>query len=43
MYLVDTDVLSALRRPERHVSVTLWVSTQRNEDLHLSVVATVRI
>lgn len=39
MYLVDTDVLSALRRPERHVSVTLWVSTQRNEDLHLSVVS----
>ena len=39
MYLVDTDVLSALRRPERHLSVTHWVSAQRNENLHLSVIS----
>lgn len=39
MYLVDTDVLSALRRPERHVSLTRWVSVQRNENLHLSVIS----
>jgi len=38
MYLVDTDVLSALRRPQRHPSATRWVSAQGNENLHLSVI-----
>ena len=39
MYLIDTDVLSALRRRERHPAVVRWVSEQRPGDLHLSVVS----
>ena len=33
MFLIDTDVLSALRRRERHIEVVRWVSTQRERDL----------
>ena len=39
MYLIDTDVLSALRRRERSQSISRWVSAQRDTDLHLSVVS----
>ena len=39
MYLLDTDVLSALRRRERSPGVARWVSAQRETDLHLSVVS----
>ncbi len=39
MYLVDTDVLSALRTPRRQVAVTQWVSARSNQDLHLSVIS----
>ena len=39
MYLIDTDVLSALRRRERSPSISRWVSEQRDTDLHLSVVS----
>ena len=38
MFLVDTDVLSALRRRERHPKVVAWLSSQRDSELHLSVV-----
>lgn len=38
MFLVDTDVLSALRRRERNPKVVTWVSNQRGSDLYLSVV-----
>ena len=38
MYLIDTDVLSALRRPDRNPEVVGWVSAQRAADLYLSVV-----
>ena len=38
MYLIGTDVMSALRRRERHPGVVQWVSEQRATDLHLSVV-----
>ncbi len=38
MYLIDTDVISALRRRERNPGVVHWVSEQRATDLHLSVV-----
>ena len=38
MFLIDTDVLSALRRRERHPEVVEWLSVQRDSDLHLSVV-----
>ena len=38
MFLLDTDVLSALRRRERNPRVALWVEEQRASDLYLSVV-----
>ncbi len=38
MYLIDTDVLSALRRPGRNPDIVAWVSAQRAADLYLSVV-----
>ncbi len=38
MYLLDTDVLSALRRRERNPSAVRWVESQRTANLHLSVV-----
>ena len=38
MFLVDTDVLSALRRRERSPETVRWAETQRTPDLHLSVV-----
>ena len=39
MYLLDTNVLSALRRRQRHARVMGWVSTQRSNDLHVSVIS----
>ena len=39
MYLLDTNVLSALRRRQRHAQVVRWVSTQRSSDLHVSVIS----
>ena len=39
MYLIDTDVLSALRRRERSPGISRWVSAQRDTDLHLSAVS----
>ena len=38
MFLMDTDVLSALRRRERNPGAVLWVESQRTADLYLSVV-----
>ena len=38
MFLLDTDVLSALRRRERHPEAVRWVETQRTADLYISVV-----
>lgn len=38
MYLLDTDVLSALRRRERDPAVARWLEAQRTTDLYLSVV-----
>ena len=38
MLLLDTDVLSALRRRERNPAVTRWLEAQRTADLYLSVV-----
>ena len=37
-FLIDTDVLSALRRRERNPATVRWVETQRTADLYLSVV-----
>ena len=38
MFLLDTDVLSALRRRERNPNVSRWVEGRRTSDLHISVV-----
>ena len=38
MFLLDTDVLSALRRRERNPEAVRWVEQQRTADLHISVV-----
>ena len=38
MYLLDTVVVSALRRPERHVPVAQWLQNQPPEALYISVI-----
>ena len=38
MFLLDTDVLSGLRRPERDANLEAWVRRQRTADLYLSVI-----
>ena len=39
MYIIDTDVLSALRKRERNPEVARWLADQRATDLYLSVVS----
>lgn len=39
MFLIDTDVLSALRRRDRYPQIARWMSRQRAGDLYLSVVS----
>ena len=38
MYLLDTDVLAALRRRQRDPAAARWLEAQRTSDLYLSVV-----
>ena len=38
MFLIDTNVVSVLRLPERHPAPTLWLQAQRPSDVYLSVV-----
>lgn len=38
MYLLDTNVVSALRRPDRSPDVVRWLESQRLTDLYLSVI-----
>ena len=38
MYLLDTDVVSALRRPERNAVVSAWVRNQTPDSLYTSVI-----
>ena len=38
MYLLDTDVVSALRRPERNAIVSAWVHNQTPDSLYTSVI-----
>ena len=38
MFLLDTDILSALRRRDRHPEAVAWLEAQRTVNLHLSVV-----
>ena len=39
MFLLDTDVLSALRRQERNPEVARWLEAQQTMDLYLSVIS----
>ena len=43
MYLLDTNVVSALRRPDRHPAPTMWLKDQRPSDLYISVVTIAEI
>ena len=38
MFLIDTDVLSALAKRRRNVNVENWIGRQRSSDLFLSVI-----
>jgi len=38
MYLIDTNVVSELRRARPHGAVVAWLESAREEDLHLSAV-----
>ena len=39
MYLIDTMVLSELRRRQRDPGVVAWIARQQHDDLFLSVVS----
>lgn len=39
MFLVDTDVLSALAKRRRHANVEAWMGRQRTSDLFVSVIS----
>ena len=39
MYLLDTNVISELRRPRPHGAVVAWVQTVPDEHLHVSAVS----
>lgn len=43
MYLLDTNVLSALRRPDRHPGPAAWLEAQRDSDIFLSVVTVAEV
>jgi toxin FitB len=38
MYLLDTNVVSELRRTKRHGAVVAWIAAQQDRDLHVSAV-----
>jgi predicted nucleic acid-binding protein len=39
MFLVDTDVLSALAKRRRHANLEAWIERQRAFDLFVSVIS----
>jgi predicted nucleic acid-binding protein len=43
MYLLDTDVLSELRKKERNAGVAKWFDSVRDSELHLSVVTILEV
>ncbi|MCY4624906.1 MAG: type II toxin-antitoxin system VapC family toxin [Chloroflexi bacterium] len=43
MYLLDTNVLSALRRPDRNPGPVAWLTAQRNSDIFMSVVTVAEV
>ena len=38
MFLLDTDIMSALRRRDRHLEAAQWLAAQQTSDLYLSAV-----
>ncbi len=38
MYLLDTNIVSELRRPRPHGALVAWLRNIRNDDLHISAV-----
>lgn len=38
MYILDTDVISAVRRPDRAPQVAAWLRAKAEQDLYLSVI-----
>ncbi len=38
MYLLDTNVVGALRRPDKDPAPILWLQSQKSSDLYLSVI-----
>jgi toxin FitB len=38
MYLIDTVILSELRKPQRNTQLSSWIERQRTSDLFLSVI-----
>ena len=38
MYLLDTNIISELRRPRPHGAVVAWLQEAADTDLHLSAV-----
>ena len=38
MFLIDTDILSELRKRDRNPKVVRWISARTSSDLYLSVV-----
>jgi predicted nucleic acid-binding protein len=38
MFLLDTNVVSELRRPKPHGAVVAWIAAQQDRDLHISAV-----
>ncbi len=43
MFLLDTDVVSLLRRPDRHPAAARWLQGQRPADVFMSVVTLAEI
>ena len=39
MYLLDTNIISELRRPKPHGAVVAWFESVAESDLHISVVS----
>lgn len=38
MFILDTNVISAARRPERNAKLTSWIKEQNDDNLYLSVI-----
>ena len=43
MFLVDTDVLSDMRKPRPDAGVARWIAAQSVDDLHISVITVMEV